>query len=43
MRGHILSSLLISGSVLFGGNLQAQQPAPPNLDAIPEKMPLASR
>src|SRR5246127_5714396 len=42
MRGHILSSLLISATVLFSGNLHAQQPAPPNLDAIPEKMPFST-
>jgi glc operon protein GlcG len=42
MRGHILSSILIGGTVLFSGNLQAQQPGPPNLDAIPEKMPFST-
>ena len=42
MRGHILSSILIGGAVLFSGNLHAQQPAPPNLDAIPEKMPFST-
>lgn len=40
MHWHILSlTTIISAAVLFGGNLHAQQPAPPNLDAIPEKMP----
>jgi glc operon protein GlcG len=42
MRGHILSSILIGWTVLFSGNLQAQQPGPPNLDAIPEKMPFST-
>jgi glc operon protein GlcG len=42
MREHILSSILIGGTVLFSGSLQAQQPAPPNLDAIPEKMPFST-
>jgi glc operon protein GlcG len=39
MRRHILSWLLVAGTVLVSGNLHAQQPTPPNLDAIPEKMP----
>jgi glc operon protein GlcG len=39
MRSHILSALLVGGTVLASGNLYAQQTAPPNLDAIPEKMP----
>jgi len=42
MRGHILSSITISAAVLLSSNLQAQQPAPPNLDAIPEKMPFST-
>jgi len=42
MRRHILSSITISVVALISGNLQAQQPAPPNLDAIPEKMPFST-
>jgi glc operon protein GlcG len=42
MRRHILSSITISVAALISGNLQAQQPAPPNLDAIPEKMPFST-
>ena len=39
MRRQILKSLLVGAAVLIGTELRAQQPAPPNLDAIPEKMP----
>ena len=42
MRGRILSSMLVGLAGLIGGNLHAQQPAAPNLDAIPEKMPFAT-
>jgi glc operon protein GlcG len=42
MRRHILSWLLVAGTVLVSGDLNAQQPAPPNLDAIPEKMPFST-
>jgi glc operon protein GlcG len=42
MRRQILTSLLVGSAMLIGGGLQAQQPAPPNLDAIPEKMPFAN-
>lgn len=42
MRRHILSWLLVAGTVLASGTLHAQQPAPPNLDAIPEKMPFST-
>jgi uncharacterized protein GlcG (DUF336 family) len=40
MHRHILPLMtIVSATVLFSGNLPAQQPAPSNLDAIPEKMP----
>jgi glc operon protein GlcG len=39
MRWTILTSLLFGTVVLTSGDLRAQQPAPPNLDAIPETMP----
>jgi glc operon protein GlcG len=39
MRRQILTSLLVGAAVLAATGLRAQQPAPPNLDAIPEKMP----
>jgi uncharacterized protein GlcG (DUF336 family) len=39
MRRQVLTSLIVSAAVLVAGELQAQQPAPPNLDAVPEKMP----
>jgi uncharacterized protein GlcG (DUF336 family) len=42
MRKHILSYLLVGATVLTSGSLHAQQPAPPNLDAIPEKMPFST-
>jgi len=42
MRRHILKSLLIGAAVLIGTELRAQQPAPPNLDAVPEKMPCSN-
>jgi uncharacterized protein GlcG (DUF336 family) len=42
MYRHALSLLLVAGGVLIGGNLHAQQPAPPNADAIPEKMPFST-
>jgi uncharacterized protein GlcG (DUF336 family) len=42
MRGHILSPITISAVLLISGNLQAQQLAPPNLDAIPDKMPFST-
>lgn len=41
MRSQILTSLLVGAAMLVGTELRAQQPAPPNLDAIPEKMPFA--
>ena len=40
MRRQILMSLLVGAAVLAAGELRAQQPAPPNLDAVPEKMPI---
>jgi glc operon protein GlcG len=39
MRRTVLTSLLLGTAMLAGSQLRAQQPAPPNLDAIPEKMP----
>jgi uncharacterized protein GlcG (DUF336 family) len=42
MRRQILTSLLVGAAVLVGTELRAQQPAPPNLDAIPEKMPFSN-
>jgi glc operon protein GlcG len=39
MRRQILTSLLVGAAVLVATGLRAQQPAPPNLDAVPEKMP----
>ena len=39
MRRQILTSLLAGAAVLVATGLRAQQPAPPNLDAVPEKMP----
>jgi glc operon protein GlcG len=35
-------SLLVGAAVLAGTELRAQQPAPPNLDAVPEKMPFSN-
>jgi len=42
MRRQILSSLLVGAAVLVSSELRAQQPAPPNLDAVPEKMPFSN-
>ena len=42
MRRQILTSLLFGAAVLIRTELRAQQPAPPNLDAIPEKMPFSN-
>ena len=42
MRRQILKSLLVGAAVLIGTELRAQQPAPPNLDAVPEKMPFSN-
>ena len=39
MRKRMLAALFIGSMGLTSGSLHAQQPAPPNLDAIPEKMP----
>jgi uncharacterized protein GlcG (DUF336 family) len=39
MRRQILTALLVGTALLASNELRAQQPAPPNLDAIPEKMP----
>ena len=42
MRRQILTSLLVGAAVLVATGLRAQQPAPPNLDAVPEKMPFSN-
>ena len=42
MRRLILPSLLVGTAMLVGTELRAQQPAPPNLDAVPEKMPFST-
>jgi glc operon protein GlcG len=42
MRRQILTSLLVGAAILTATELRAQQPAPPNLDAIPEKMPFSN-
>lgn len=42
MRSQIVASLLAAAAMLAGTELQAQQAGPPNLDAIPEKMPFAT-
>src|SRR6266404_7837596 len=42
MRRQILSSLLVGAAMLVSTELRAQQPAPPNLDAVPEKMPFST-
>ncbi len=36
------TSLLVGAAVLAATELRAQQPAPPNLDAVPEKMPFSN-
>jgi len=42
MRSQILASLLVGAAMLISTELRAQQPAPPSLDAIPEKAPFAN-
>jgi glc operon protein GlcG len=42
MRRRTLTLLLVGAAVLVGTELKAQQPTPPNLDAIPEKMPFSN-
>jgi glc operon protein GlcG len=42
MRNQVLVSLIIGTAIFAGGALRAQQPAPPNLDAIPDKMPFST-
>jgi glc operon protein GlcG len=41
MRVFIVRSFLLGVVLLSGATLQAQQPAPPSLDAIPDKMPFS--
>jgi len=42
MRRQILPSLLVGAAMLVSSELCAQQPAAPNLDAVPEKMPFST-
>jgi glc operon protein GlcG len=42
MLRQISTVLLAGAATLIGSGLHAQQPAPPNLDAIPEKMPFST-
>src|SRR6516164_7421155 len=42
MRRQILPSLLVGAAMLISTELRAQQPAAPNLDAVPEKMPFSA-
>jgi glc operon protein GlcG len=43
MSKRILSAATLAAAILFSGAASAQQPpAPPNLDAIPDKMPWAT-
>ena len=42
MRKRITTLLLVGASMLVDTELMAQQPTPPNLDAIPEKMPFSN-
>ena len=39
MRRLVLLSVLVGTAMLTASGVRAQQPAPPNLDAIPDKMP----
>jgi len=38
----ILTLSLVGAAVLVGAESKAQQPTPPNLDAVPEKMPFST-
>jgi glc operon protein GlcG len=42
MNRHIVTSLLVGAAVMLGTGLHAQQTSPPNLDAIPDKMPFSN-
>src|SRR5262249_61924024 len=42
MRRQILPTLLVGAAMLVSSEFRAQQPAPPNLDAVPEKMPFSN-
>jgi glc operon protein GlcG len=42
MQRQVLTSLLVGAALLVTTGLRAQQPAPPNLDAVPEKMPFST-
>jgi uncharacterized protein GlcG (DUF336 family) len=41
MRKQIVKALVIGATMVGSSALLAQQPAPPNLDAVPEKMPFS--
>jgi glc operon protein GlcG len=41
MRAQFLTPMLVGAAMLVGPSLRAQQPAPPSLDTIPEKMPFS--
>src|SRR5580693_8919755 len=42
MKWQLFASILIGTALLAGSAAHAQQPAPPNPDAVPEKMPFNS-
>jgi glc operon protein GlcG len=42
MRSKMLKFVLVGAAMLFGSELRAQQPAAPNLDTVPEKMPFSN-
>jgi uncharacterized protein GlcG (DUF336 family) len=42
MQRHILTPLVVAAALLAGAGVRAQQPTPPNLDAIPDKMPFSA-
>ncbi len=42
MQRQTLTALLAGAALLIGSSVHAQQPAPPNLDAIPDKMPFST-
>jgi glc operon protein GlcG len=42
MRNQVLVSLMVGAAIFAGGELRAQQPAAPNLDAVPDKMPFSN-
>src|ERR1700728_3103475 len=42
MRGRISTAVLAGAALVVGSGLHAQQPAAPNLDTIPDKMPFST-